>query len=211
METFAKDIMDKTTNELIRESLSKAMDYETYTQLVAEHAKNGSTTGPNQTESLINYTVLNDKRMKRWNKTLKISEEAKTKIALAEKEVTWLVLTESWCGDAAPTMPVMNKVAELNENVNLKIILRDEHTDLMNRFLTNEAMSIPKLIAFDEQNDNIIGSWGPRPSTATKMVTAYKEEHGKLTPEFKQDLQVWYNKDKGQDTVKDMLSLLSLK
>ncbi len=40
------------------------------------------------------------------------------------------------------------------------------------------------------------------------MVNAYKSEYGQITPEFKEDLQRWYNADKGQSTVEDLLSLL---
>jgi hypothetical protein len=53
-----------------------------------------------------------------------------------------------------------------------------------------------------------MGEWGPRPSTATAMVNSYKSEHGSLSPEFKQDLQVWYNKDKGANIAEDLTKLL---
>ena len=73
---------------------------------------------------------------------------------------------------------------------------------------TTAPKSIPKLIAIDNDTQKVIGDWGPRPSTATTLVDEYKQQYGTLTPEFKQDLQVWYNKDKGQDTLKDLLKLL---
>ena len=101
----------------------------------------------------------------------------------------------------------MNKLAELNPNIDLKIVLRDENLDLMNLFLTNCAQSIPKLVTLDSESHEVKGEWGPRPSAATKMVEDYKTEHGKLTPEFKEDLQVWYNKDKGQNILEDLVSL----
>jgi hypothetical protein len=40
------------------------------------------------------------------------------------------------------------------------------------------------------------------------MVNSYKKEHGSLSPEFKQDLQVWYNKDKGVSVAEDLTKLL---
>lgn len=49
---------------------------------------------------------------------------------------------------------------------------------------------------------------GPRPTVATKMVTDYKEKHGSLDAEFKQDLQLWYNKNKGQSLQKDFVKLI---
>lgn len=197
------------TTTLILESLPEAVDYDSYRKMVHELASQGQTTGPNKTEALIEYTQLNDRRMKRWDKTLKITEEDQERIASIDKKITFLVLTESWCGDAAPSMPVMNKIASLNPNISFKVLLRDEHTALMEQFLTNGGMSIPKLIVFDEQT-KVLGSWGPRPSKATALAETYKATHGTLTPEFKQDLQVWYNKDKGQNTVADILQLLPL-
>ena len=196
-------------NEIISTSLENSMSYSEYRDLVEQLTEQNSTTGEQKTEALANYTALNDRRMRRWDKTIKISEEAKSKIEKASKKVTFLVLTESWCGDAAHIMPVINKVAELNENIDYKVVLRDENDELMNQFLTNGGKSIPKLIAIDNTTQEVINTFGPRPSTATKLVNDYKAEHGKLTPEFKEDLQRWYNKDKGQSTIEDLIDLIN--
>jgi len=199
---------DTSIKDIITESLPKAISYQAYRTLVQNLVAEGKSTGDEQTEALSNYSMLNDKRMKRLDKTTKLTEEAIAKIKSYDGDVTWLVLTESWCGDAAQTMPVIHKVAELNDNITLKIVLRDENEALMNAFLTNGGKSIPKLIAIDNTSGNVLGDWGPRPTKATQLVNDYKAAHGTLTPEFKQDLQVWYNKDKGQNTVEDLLKLI---
>lgn len=209
MQTTIESI--KQTEEIVRESITKAISYNDYRTLVAEFAKQGKSTGPQQTEALINYTQLNDRRMKRWDKTLKFSKDQLDQISKVRRKMTWLVLVESWCGDASPALPVMHKITELNANISLKIILRDENVDLMNRFLTNGNMSIPKLVVLDNETGEVLGDWGPRSAAATKLVEEYKAEHGKLTPEFKQDLQFWYNKDKGQSVLKDLLPRFLLK
>ena len=197
--------------EVINQSLINAMSYTSYRDLVNNLAENGKTTGENQSEALVDYTQLNNRRMKRWDKTLKISTEIQERISNIDKKLSFLVLTESWCGDASPSLPVMNKIAELNSNIEFKIVLRDENLDLMNLFLTNGGISIPKLIVIDNDQEKVIADWGPRPSIATKMVEDYKAEHGSLSAAFKQDLQVWYNKDKGQNILQDIVSLLPLK
>lgn len=194
----------------ITESLKKSYTYPEYRTLVSDLvAKNGAT-GPDQSEAMANYTMLNDKRMKRWDKTIKITEDAKQKIADFKGDFTWVVLTESWCGDAAHVVPAIQKVAELNDNIDLKIVLRDENEALMDQFLTNGGKSIPKLIMLDNATGEVVGSYGPRPTEATAMVNDYKTKHGALTPEFKEELQHWYNKNKGQAVVNDMLAVLSL-
>ncbi|NRB84405.1 MAG: thioredoxin family protein [Winogradskyella sp.] len=203
------EVIDKTMiSNIISDSLVQAISYNDYRTLVSQLVEEQSTTGSEKTEALINYTMLNDRRMKRWDKTVKLSDEAKAKIQNFNHKVTWLVLTESWCGDAAHIMPVINKVAELNDNIDYKVVMRDENDALMNKFLTNGGRAIPKLIAINNETNAVIGTFGPRPNVATEIVKAYKEEHGKLTPEFKEDLQRWYNKDKGQSTIADLLHLL---
>jgi thiol-disulfide isomerase/thioredoxin len=195
-------------NDIISDSLEKGITYNEYRNLVTQLVEENSTTGNEKTEALVDYTMLNDRRMKRWDKTVKVSDEIKAKIENSNKKVTWLVLTESWCGDAAHIMPVINKVSELNNNIDYKVVLRDENDALMSQFLTNGGKSIPKLIMIDNETNAVVHTFGPRPTVATEMVNAYKTKHGQLTPEFKEDLQRWYNKDKGQSTLEDLVSLL---
>ncbi|MDC6388187.1 thioredoxin family protein [Maribacter sp. PR1] len=198
-------------SNLLEIGWAKGMSYQQYRLLVQKLALEKKSTGPIQTESLIDYTMLNDRRMKRWDKVLKLDDETVLKIKKVNQRINWLVLTESWCGDASPALPVMNKISELNPNISFKILLRDENLELMNQFLTNGSMSIPKLISFDATDKDVMGTWGSRSKAATELVEDFKREHGELTAEFKQNLQIWYNKDKGNSILKDLLSLLSLK
>jgi thiol-disulfide isomerase/thioredoxin len=204
METIQQTDLSK----IIKDSLTKSTSYQEYRDLVKTLVTKNSTTGDAQSEALANYTMLNDRRMKRWDKTVKVSEDVTTEVSNLDRDMTWVVLTESWCGDAAHLMPVMNKLADLNDNIDFKVVLRDENDALMNQFLTNGGKSIPKLIMLDNRTGAIINTFGPRPSEATKLVNDYKAEHGTLTPEFKEDLQQWYNKDKGQNAIKDLVALM---
>jgi len=196
--------------QIIKDSVDKSMSYKTYRELTNKLVENESTTGKDKSDDMVNYTKLNDKRMKRWDKTVKVSDNMKEEFSSLNNKQTWLVITESWCGDAAHVLPVLNKLAELNENINLKLVLRDENEALMNLFLTNGGKAIPKLIIIDEATNNVVNTYGPRPSEATKLVIDYKTKHGKLTPEFKQDLQLWYNKNKGQNIINDLKNLLTV-
>ena len=195
----------------LKESLDNSMSYKDYRSLMAELVDSKSTTGLDQSEEMVAYTVLNEQRMKRWDKTVKVSVEAQEKIAGYDSDVTWLVLTESWCGDAAHVIPVINKVAELNSHIDLKLVLRDENDALMQQFLTNGGKSIPKLIMIDNTSGAVLDTFGPRPIAATNLVKDYITEHGTVTDELKENLQMWYNKDKGQSTIADLLLLLGFK
>jgi len=184
------------------------MTYPEYRALVESLVKEGKSTGDTQSEVLTQYSLLNNKRMQRLDKKGALSDSVIEIIKTYNKPVEWIVLTESWCGDAAQVLPYVHKIASLNENIDLKIALRDEHLDLMDEHLTNGGRSIPKLIMIDKETKEVLNTFGPRPSEATKMVEAYKDTYGVLTPEFKKDLQIWYTKDKGQNAVNDLLGLL---
>ena len=199
-----------SVTNIIIESLQKGISYQDYRTLVHELVEQDSNSGQEQTEALANYTMLNDRRMKRWDKTIKISEGIKERVSSFKGNMTWLVITESWCGDAAHVIPALNKLAELSDNINLKLVFRDENETLMDQFLTNGGRAIAKLIMIENATGEVVNTFGPRPSEATQMVTDYKTEHGMLTPEFKEDLQGWYNKNKGQNVIDDVLSLLNL-
>ncbi len=205
--TLIKENMD--TIQLVQETLHHAVDYSEYRNTVATHVENKSNSGSEQSEALYQYTLLNDSRMRRLDKTTRISEEIEMAFSSFSGNQTWLVLTESWCGDAAQSMPMMNKLAQAAPNINFKVALRDDHLELMDQFLTNGGRSIPKLIVVDNDTNEIVDSWGPRPSKATAIVNDYKAKHGTLTPEFKQELQVWYNKDKGEDIANNLLDFLA--
>jgi len=193
----------------IEDALENAMSYTEYKTLMNDLLAENKSTAAIQEESLVEYSKLNQRRMKRWEKTLKITEEAESFFKNYNQKMLWLVVSEGWCGDAAHGLPVLNALTELNPHIELKIVLRDSEDDLINQFLTNGAKSIPKLIMLKEENLEVIETWGPRPSTAAKLTADYKQEFGQLDASFKEDLQRWYNQDKGQTTIEDLQALLS--
>jgi len=192
----------------IEEGLQKAISYTSYRKIISDLIASGKSSGPIQSEDLLNYSKLNDRRMTRLDKTIQLSHETLLALKKIDKPITWLVLTEGWCGDAAQTLPVINKIADESDLITLKIIFRDEHEELMSHFLTNGGKSIPKLIVLNSEND-VLNTWGPRPNIATKMVQDYKNTHGQLDAAFKQELQVWYNKNKGVNIQENMVGLLT--
>lgn len=194
---------------LLEKSINKAMDYTQYNMLFKQLVEEERTTGE-FSQMKVDYTKLNFSRTKRLDKTAKVSEEAMEVFKSVSNKQTWLVITEPWCGDAAQTLPFLNKIAQEADNIDLKIVLRDDNLELMNQFLTNGSLSIPIVIMIDEDM-NVLQTFGPRSKAATKLVSDYKEEHGKIDDAFKEIIQVWYNKDKGISIVNDLVNSLTVK
>ncbi|MGF1638477.1 MAG: thioredoxin family protein [Cyclobacteriaceae bacterium] len=182
---------------LTPELIAGAMNWNDYYELTERLVSEGKTSGPNQTVALINFTRLNLQRMKRVYKTTVLTENTLNLIKSISKRLTWLVITEPWCGDAAQNLPVIVRMAEINSLISLKVILRDEHLEIMDAFLTNGGRSIPKLICLDTESLEVIGSWGPRPQFFQDMVLNYKKNSNLPFPEFVETLHKAYTLDKG--------------
>ena len=161
----------------------------------------------NKDEKIKEYIQLNQSRMHRVEKTYTISEEIINQLKTIKHKTYWLVLTEHWCGDASQNLPVFNALAEAsNGNIELKLVYRDEHPELMDAYLTNGTKSIPKLIQLD-QHFNVTGIWGPRPSLAQKLVKELKS-NPETAATYGNQLHLWYAKDKQQSLETEIGKLL---
>ncbi len=195
-------------NSIINSSITHSISYQEYRNLVAQYVAEGKTSGNTQTADYINYTKLNESRMHRLDKTLQVIDEVKEYLENIQRPYIWLVLAETWCGDAAQVVPVINKMAEVSDKIDLRILLRDENEALMNLFLTNGTKSIPKLIMLDKKTNEVIADFGPRPKGAKQLIIDYKATHGMVDETAKIELQKWYLNDKGVAIQKEIIALM---
>lgn len=175
--------------------VSKAMTYAEYIKLIDALLLEGKTTGPNQSDAMAGYARLNRQRMRRLEKTVELIPVVKQAAGKLHRKMIWLVITEGWCGDAAQNIPVIEKIAAASSNIKTMYILRDENTELIDRFLTNGARSIPKLVALDAETFEILGEWGARPAAAQTLFYESKAR-GVEKSVIMENLQRWYKADK---------------
>ena len=192
----------------VAKALFNSYSYSEYRVLVSDLLLEGKASGNEQSEHLLHVSTLNETRMNRLDKTMKISEENSLKLKALEKEYIWLVLAEGWCADAAQLLPIMNKMAEQSDKIELKIVFRDENEALMNLFLTNKGKAIPKLIIIDKETGDVLNHWGPRPKGAVDFIKEYKEKFGIVDETAKAELQMWYLRDKGISTQNEILDMM---
>lgn len=60
---------------------------------------------------------------------------------------------------------------------------------------------------YSRQNLEVVNHWGPRSKAATKVVDDYVQKHAKIDEQLKTDLQLWYNKNKGEAIIAEMQDL----
>ena len=206
METIEKKIVLRRTVD--GSYAKKGMDYEEYRRLIDAMIIVGKSTAKNDSETLLEYSKLNVVRMKRLDHTVEIIPELKETVQGISAPQTWLVITEGWCGDAAQIIPVLNKIAELNSNIQLRFLLRDENLELMDQYLTNgRSMSIPKVIVLNEHNEELF-NFGPRPSVLQEMFYHLKA-NAMTNDAVKEEIHKWYAKDKTVTTQRELADLLN--
>ncbi len=182
--------------------IEKSMSYAEYIKLIDDLLLDGKTTGPNQSEAMFNYGKLNRQRMHRLEKTIELSDAVTEKARKIQRKMIWLVITEGWCGDAAQNIPTIEKIAAENDLIETRYVLRDENLELMDAYLTNNARSIPKLIALDAETLEDVGTWGPRPQIAMDYFHELKAQKMEK-PEMMEKIQRWYLSDREQTIQKE--------
>jgi hypothetical protein len=198
-------------------TLTAGMTYAEYRELLDERFAQHQTTGDNHSEAMLHYTKMNIARMRRLDKTLKILPAAQAAIENIDRPLHWLTLTEGWCGDAAQIVPVIDKLAALNPLITHELVLRDEHLELMDQFLTNGARAIPLTIILDAETKEVLGQWGPRPVLAQDLVITAKAEASAIDKEedrktimdvARLEVQKWYARDKGRAIQEEFVATL---
>jgi hypothetical protein len=194
---------------LSAEHLAAAYTYQAYRQLIDGLLAEGKTTGPEQSERLVEFTELNVQRMRRLDKTVRLQPVLAAAAAGLSQNYLWLIITEGWCGDAAQLVPVFEAVAAAsNGHITTRYVLRDEHPNLIDQYLTDGGRAIPKLLMLNPETLTEITHWGPRPTPARALVRRLKAE-GMPHDDFIRELHTWYAHDRTQTTQAELLALLT--
>lgn len=202
MSTMTKQVVDQSIIE-------NAMSYQQYRQMIDELVNKDKTTGDNHSEEMVAYTKMNVQRMNRLDKQIDLSEPLVEKLNELDQSWILLVLTEGWCGDAAQNVPIIARMADQTDNVELRLILRDQHLDIMDEYLTDGGRSIPKLVCLDAETLQEIGVWGPRPGDFQQQAMQWKDDPDINKEEWAEKLHKWYAQNRGQQLMADFEKLLS--
>ena len=120
-----------------------------------------------------------------------------------------MMLAENWCGDVHRNSPLIAHIVEAMPGAELRVFLRDQNADLRDTFLNNGYQSIPVVVFFDK-DWNEIGRWLERAHGATTVTAgirartlgavpqgASKEQQDAAMNEFRAQVQAEYDKPGG--------------
>jgi hypothetical protein len=112
-----------------------------------------------------------------------------------------MMLAENWCGDVHRNSPLVAHICEAMPNAELRVFLRDQHPELRDTFLNNGYQSIPVVVFFDK-DWNEVGRWIERAHMATAKTvgirartldTVPSDKQDTMMPEFRKQVQVEYD------------------
>lgn len=187
------------------ENLDKGFNYEQYIVDVEDRLE--AEIENDDPKEYVQYYALGLQRMNRIFKTFKLSSVQEKRLKETNNNFKFLIITEGWCGDASQIVPVVERLANVL-SVETKYILRDENMGLMENYKTNGSISIPIIIAVSEEGEELF-RFGPRPAYGMELLHKFKNNPDIYSSdEFHEDLQTYYNKNKGEDIVNELLDLI---
>ena len=134
----------------------KKYSYPEFVSLVKSLFADKKVTGAEQSEAKLDATKINIQRYERIYRTTQLNNDLIQTIKSVTNPMVWYLIVEGWCGDCAQIVPVIARIAELNNAIELKIVIRDENPEFMDAYLTNGGRSVPKLICFDKIRRGIL-------------------------------------------------------
>ncbi|WP_260389078.1 thioredoxin family protein [Weeksella virosa] len=186
----------------------KGISYESYIEKtenqLEEEVENGDP------KEFVQHYSMGLQRMNRITKSFQFSDVSLAEIEKAslDKSIRLLTITEGWCGDASQIVPVVHLLAE-KLGIENRYISRDENLELIERYKTNGALSIPIVLGIDSEGKELF-HYGPRPQKGMELLKKFKENPDKYSKdEFHADLQKFYNTNKGEDIIHELLSLMN--
>lgn len=185
------------------------MSYEEYRKMSSLELENFNLTHFEEKEKKRFETLkINHQRILRLEKQFQPGEKLINAVNKITRPQLWLLITESWCGYSAQSVPIINKIAKINSNIELRLILRDGHREISDKYYgEGQPRSIPLLIVYDEDNKEIF-RWGSRPKFAGELVKKLRG-NGATAEEYNKELHLWYGRNKGKDIEQEITELIN--
>src|SRR4029453_4420368 len=92
-----------------------------------------------------------------------------------------IMLAENWCGDVHRNSPLIARICEAMPGCELRVFFRDQNADLRDTFLNNGYQSIPVVVFFDK-DWNEIGRWIERSHAATGKAVMIRSKTVDVAP-----------------------------
>jgi len=179
-------------------------------------------------EEYVSQMNTYQKEMLQRIKDLRITSAEFDRVRNIDQGRKLLVLTEAWCKDSLMNLPIIIKIAEASEKIELRIFDRTNNEELTTYFKSEGLSNIPICWIMNE-DFSTRGHWVERPKKAYRLIEEWIKAHPELqtidndpslTPEEKTEKKYpitaklldemwnWYDTEFQSETIKEIYKIL---
>jgi thiol-disulfide isomerase/thioredoxin len=135
-------------------------------------------------EAYKDQMTRNRDRLEENEQRVDLAKEDLAAFRALPRPVKVVVLAEDWCGDVIANLPVLGRLAKESGKLDVRIFLRDQNDDIMQRYLNKgQFKSIPVFVFFDD-GFRELGHWIERPASVTEVRAKRRKDIFAAHPEF---------------------------
>ena len=116
-----------------------------------------------------------------------------------------LIVAESWCNDAANSVPYLARLAAENPNIEVKLLRTADAQDLLDAHKLDGRSATPLVLVFDDQFVER-GAWIERPAALRALIQA--KEGRTCEDALREEVSKWRAADGGRSVLAELLSLM---
>src|SRR5579864_2164736 len=95
--------------------------------------------------------TVNREQLEANERGLQLTDEELQPFRTLLGTINVLAIADDWCGDVVANLPIMGRLAQECDKLNLRVFPKDQNMDLMNQYLNKGLyQSIPVLVFFDD-------------------------------------------------------------
>lgn len=133
--------------------------------------------------------------------SINFEDEYVEKIKSIDRIINILVCAEMWCPDCMINVPVLEKMRELNSNINISIVKKEGNESFFSKYTHNRIVKIPTFVLYDESFKEL-GSFVEHPKKVTEVVSKGNQPNIIVT------MRKYRKGEYAQETLKDILELI---
>lgn len=120
------------------------------------------------------YLKTDPDKAEAWNKVyeqVSLTDQQRKLVESFTRDMPVLVSSGVWCGDCAQQCPLIERIAEVNERIEVRYLDRDEHLDLAEQIKVCGGLRVPMVI-FMAEDFEPVSIYGDRTLTRYRALAA---------------------------------------
>ncbi|MHA1203008.1 MAG: thioredoxin family protein [Candidatus Heimdallarchaeaceae archaeon] len=155
-------------------------------------------------DKFIERTPKNRDRLEKNYNSVIIPEKMRELIANISVRIRMLVFAENWCSDTVLTLPILVKLAELSENIDLLIVPRDDVMEEFNKYYLTEGKAKIPLILFLLDKTDEVHRWVERTKFVREEIKRIKATDMKRSKTYRSVIEFYLKESTIEQAAKDL-------